>query len=98
VRGFGDRFPTEALAQGELDLAIGFFGDSPEGFFLEKLFSERFVCMAGRDQPRFRKRRLLDDYIAARHVLISLQGGGFVGIVDRTLAKTKLKRDVMCSM
>jgi DNA-binding transcriptional LysR family regulator len=73
VRGFGDRFPTEALAQGELDLAIGFFGDSPQSFFLEKLFSERFVCMAGRDHPRFRKRRLLDDYLAARSVVTIAQ-------------------------
>lgn len=68
--------PKAELESGEFDLAIaGFYGDLPEGFIRQKLFSDDFVCIAKNDHPRIKKNNIsLGQYSEEKHILISMQG------------------------
>lgn len=68
--------PKRELEEGQIDFAVaGFYRDLPEGFYQVKLFSDPFVCAAGKGHPLFTSKRLSEDeYFRARHALITLQG------------------------
>src|SRR5688572_22163807 len=93
VRPLGYDLPVQALADGELDLAIGTFLDRAESVRYRELFREEFVCMVRRDHPAIKKRLTLDRYTRANHVLISSPGEG-PGVVDFALEKLGLERRV----
>jgi DNA-binding transcriptional LysR family regulator len=99
ARAFGDELPLKALAQGELDVAIGLFNSVPSPLVAQTLFSDRFVCIGRRAHPAWRGGGLtLERFAAARHLLISPQGGGFHGPVDEALSGLGLSRRVCYSI
>jgi DNA-binding transcriptional LysR family regulator len=68
--------PKKDLEDGSIDFAVaGFFKNLPEGFYQSKLFSDEFRCATGEKHRLFKAKQLSrDDYYAARHALITLQG------------------------
>lgn len=68
--------PKSDLENGEYDLAIaGFYGELPEGFVRQKLYSDDFVCVTRRDHPRVKKNNIsLEQYSEEKHILISMNG------------------------
>lgn len=67
---------ADALASGAADLAIGYFPDlKGAGFFQQKLFDNRHVCIVRRDHPRAGDGTIhLDDYLALGHVVVRPDG------------------------
>ncbi len=59
-----------ALASGEIDLAIGATLRPATKLFVERLFGERFRCVAARGHPRVAKRLTARDYANEAHVLV----------------------------
>lgn len=89
--------PREALETGAADLAVaGFFGDLPDGFYQQRLFTDGFLCAVRQDHPRLAKKAklTLDAYAGERHVLIS-PGGELSGTVDKALKAQKKGRVVV---
>ena len=79
--------PKTALERGELDLAIaGFFGDLPEGFYRQELFTDRFRVIARKGHPIFKRKPTIEDYVAWDHILISPQGD-MKSLIDKSLGK-----------
>jgi DNA-binding transcriptional LysR family regulator len=79
--------PKNALERGELDLAIaGFFGDLPEGFYRQELFSDTFRGIARKGHPIFSTKVTLKDFTAWDHILISPQGD-MKSLIDESLSK-----------
>lgn len=85
-----------AVANGELDFAIGpFVGDS-ERFTRRLLWEDDYWVAARKGHPIFKSACTLNDYVAARHVLVS-QGGDLTGIVDAALAAKNRQRQVVAA-
>jgi DNA-binding transcriptional LysR family regulator len=68
--------PKRDLEEGVIDIAVaGFYRDLPEGFYQSKLYTDRFQCAVGSGHPLFKSKDLArEEYLAARHALITLQG------------------------
>lgn len=85
--------PGDALAVGEVDLAIGHITTMTTGFHRRTLFSEKYVCIASSENPRFRSGITLDGYRAALHAIADNSGMAH-GIVDHALAVRGIKRQI----
>lgn len=80
--GRGDA--VEALAEGRVDLSLGFIWDHPEMISTEQIYEESFL-VAGRPEALPDAPSLdIDTYCAADHILIS-PGGDMRGVVDEKL-------------
>jgi DNA-binding transcriptional LysR family regulator len=92
--------PREELELGKCDLAIaGFFGELPDGFYQQKLFSDGFVSAVRRNHPRLGKRKELSltEFCDERHVLVA-PGGELRAKVDELLAKKKIRRTIVAGL
>lgn len=78
------------LESGEAELAVGFFPDLHRpGFFQQKLFDVRDVCMVRKDHPLVGDRLSIEQFLAASHAVIRpdgrvVEGGNFPpGVQER---------------
>ena len=75
VRPTVGELPKRDLEEGKIDFAVaGFYADLPEGFYKGKLFKDSFRSATRKDHPTIRTRLSVEDYFAAHHALITLQG------------------------
>jgi DNA-binding transcriptional LysR family regulator len=81
------------LADGTVDLAVGFMPHLEAGFYQQKLFDQHFVCLAANGHPRVRERLTLDDLQREHHVQVRTSGTGHA-IVDKTLAREGVERRI----
>ena len=84
---------TAALSDGELELAIGVFGDAPSGIRTEPLWRESFACAVRRGGPAARGALDLERYLARPHLLVAPRGRPG-SIVDDLLARDRLRRRI----
>lgn len=82
-----------ALARGEADLMIGYFGRVPAAHREARLFTEEYVGLARRGHPTVGRRPSVRAWAAAGHVVVSQKPGSRTG-VDRALAERGLSRRV----
>ena len=88
-----------ALAEGEVDLALGYFPRRPAEIALQPLYEESYLVAAAADHPRLARRKTLDLslYCALDHILVSVDGG-LEGMVDAALARLGRQRRVVAAM
>ena len=84
---------SEALAAGEIDLAVGFLPGLSAGVVSKRLFRDRYVCLVRADHPRIGSRITLAQFLAASHVLVSARGSAHE-IVEQTLRNKGLARRI----
>lgn len=83
-----------ALLDGnEIDFAIGGFPDHPARFRSLTLFEDSYVCAMRRGHPLARAALTLEEFVAAKHLLVTLTAEA-TGIVDRVLEGRGLRRRV----
>jgi len=103
------RDPRTLLLEEQADMAVGYFpavmadltaqaqaGESL-GFEHERLFEGEYVCVMRRRHPLSQKPMSLDDFCAARHMLVSFSGRPF-GFVDQALASLGRERRVVVTV
>ncbi len=83
----------DALAAGEIDLAVGFLPELSGGVVQRRLFRDQYVCLVRAEHPVSGARLSLSQFIEASHVLVSAEGSAH-GIVERTLRDKGLKRRI----
>lgn len=83
-----------ALTDGKLDLAIGYFWDTPTAIRLTHLYTESYVVVARKEDPISREPLTLARYCAASHILVS-PSGELSGVVDSALRKRGKTRHVI---
>ena len=85
----------ERVDRGEVDLLIGSFRNPPKRIRRRDLYSDGYVCITRRDNPRLGPdgALTLDAYAAAPHVLVTLAADDR-GIVDEVLGRQGLRRRV----
>jgi len=94
----GDRQKLLALLDsGDLDLVCGVFPEQILWHQTQYLFHEDYVCVCRRDHPTVSNTLSLEDYLAASHLLVSVQEDR-VGRVDQMLAEQNLTRHVTLSI
>lgn len=82
------------MANGEIDLAIGFLPQLEDGFYQQKLFSQRYVVISRKNHPRLQSDRIsIDDYIREMHIDIDAGAGHYH--IENELQNKGLRRNVL---
>jgi DNA-binding transcriptional LysR family regulator len=84
---------SDALASGEVDVAVGFLPELSAGVVQRRLFRDRYVCLVRADHPKIGSRLTLTQFLAATHVLVSSRGSAHE-IVEQTLRNQGLVRRI----
>ncbi len=84
--------------QGEIDIGFHTSEGAPEGLRRRVLFAERYVLVGRAGHPKLKRRPTLAQFCKLEHVIVSPDGGGFVGVTDETLAQAGLTRKVVLSV
>ncbi len=86
---------AEAMAAGEVDLAIGYFPDlKPTQFPQQALFTHHFVCLLRADHRLQGTRLTLGEFLSAQHVVVHPEGRT-QEILDAHLDAQGLRRRVV---
>lgn len=91
-----NREALDAMVQGQIDLAIGYFDFPPNhetSFVAEELYSEHYVLAGRQYHPLFCHELTLDAIAQAHHLLISPYGPNR-NLVDHALHLQGLKRNI----
>jgi len=81
----------EAMASGQVDLAIGLLPQLKAGFFQRRLFVQRYVCLVRQGHPLARKKPTLAGFRQAEHLLVVSAGTGH-GRVDEVMRRAGIER------
>lgn len=88
---------ADALANGQLDLAIGLLPQLQRGFYKRQLFSQRYVCLMRAGHPLAGALLSAEAFEAAEHLRVLAAGTGH-GQVDEALARHGLRRRIRLSV
>ena len=103
------RDPRNLLENEEADMAIGYFpaviagltarGQSGQAvpFETQRLYVGQYVCVMRRGHPLADRPLTLDDFCAARHLLVSFSGRPY-GFIDQTLGAMGRERRVVITV
>ncbi len=97
LRPFTRQAACEALASGEIDLAIGYFWRSTAGITVEPLFEENYAILVRKGHALSRGPLTPQIFAETNHVLVSHEGDA-IGIVDRALEPFGLTRRVVATV
>lgn len=86
-------YASRQLESGSVDLVVTLNWQVPEHLKQKRLFTDDFVCIHGAEHPLARAGLTLDNYLAARHMMISPRGMA-TGPVDEVLVSRGLNRSV----
>ena len=87
----------DALRNGEVDLAIGNLPDLGAGFFMQRLFRDRYVCVVRKGHPLIGERITARQFATASHAIVTPSGWGH-GIIERTLVEHGLEQRITLRM
>jgi len=82
----------EALGEGKIDLAIGYFPDLVQSTIVQQLLYEHpFACLVRKDHPVIRDTLSIEQFLASDHIVVAHEGRS-QEIFERTLKRLNLKR------
>jgi len=85
---------VDALDTGRVDLAVGYFLGMPNWAHQQTLRNTSYVCAVRAGHPDITNGLSVEQFLAARHAMYWTSGSPH-GIVEETLARLNLSRDVM---
>ncbi len=88
----------EAMAAGDVDLAVGLFPDLKAGFFQQRLYQDTFVCLLRADHPRAGDALGVRQFAELRHAVISSAGTGHEAAIARAFAEQRHRPRVTLSI
>ncbi len=81
------------LESGELDVAVGFAAELHTGFYQQRLFTERYACIARRDHPRVRSRLTTAQFLSEEYVALVAPATGY-SLLDKELDRQGMSRRI----
>ena len=82
------------MANGEIDLAIGFLPHLENGFYQQKLFEQYYVVIASKNHPRLSQNKLtVEQYIHESHIDIDAGMGHYH--IENELLNLQLNRNIL---
>ncbi|WP_332742174.1 LysR family transcriptional regulator [Hydrogenophaga sp.] len=85
----------EGLSNGQIDLAVGFFGPLGKQFHQHRLFRERFVYVARKGHPSVKQKLRREQLRDIPHVVGGPQGMEHAAAVQRVLGGSRVKARVV---
>jgi DNA-binding transcriptional LysR family regulator len=85
---------TDAMEDGRVDLAIGYFPDLQTGIHQQGLFDHSFVCLARRGHPKIGKSLDMERFLELDHLVVSAEGRS-QEIFERAMADRGASRRVV---
>ncbi|MEQ8802008.1 MAG: LysR family transcriptional regulator [Haliea sp.] len=86
-------FSVKQIETGTVDLVVTMNWRTPEHFKQKRLFTDNFVCLLRADHPLAEDEISMDQYLSARHMMVSPMGTGW-GPVDEMLSSLGHRRFV----
>lgn len=91
---------AQAMADGPVDLALGYLPGLETGFYRQKLYSQAWVCLAAAEHPHLRGLALTDwgeaVYLAQAHV--GMPVGSSYRLLDAQLAQRGVQRRIVLEL
>jgi len=84
---------ADALAAGDIDLALGFLPALSADIAQKQLFRDRYVCLVRAGHPSIGRKLSLAQFLQASHVLVAAEGSPHQ-IVEQTLRARGLQRKI----
>ncbi|MDV2468401.1 LysR substrate-binding domain-containing protein [Acinetobacter chinensis] len=82
------------MANGEIDLALGFLPHLENGFYQQKLFEQYYVVIASKDHPRLTGSSIsAEEYLSESHIDIDAGMGHYH--IENELLNLELKRNIL---
>ncbi|PSJ23083.1 LysR family transcriptional regulator [Halomonas sp. ND22Bw] len=81
------------MEEGRVDLAVGLIPQLDAGFYQQRLFVQRYVCLMRENHPLAAGDFSRDDFVSARHLVVEARGTGH-GRVEEWLVKSGITRPV----
>ncbi len=81
------------MESGKVDLAIGLLPELKAGFFQQRLFHQRYVCIYRKGHALDKRTLTLAEFSAAEHLLVVSEGTGH-GKVDEVLKRSGVERKI----
>ncbi len=88
------RGEQDAMASGEVDIALGLFPDLKGGFFQQRLYRDQFVCLLRSDHPQAKGSITARQLAEMRNVLITSAGTGHQIALSRAFAHQHHRRRI----
>ena len=88
---------ADELEAGRVDMALGLLPQLKGGFFQRLLFRQRYVCIFREGHALDKESMSLEDFETAQHIVVVAGGTGHA-IVDDTIARRNVKRNVRLSV
>ena len=88
---------ADELEAGRVDMALGLLPQLKGGFFQRLLFRQRYVCIFRKGHALDKESMSLEAFEAAQHIVVVAGGTGHA-IVDDTIARRNVKRNVRLSV
>ena len=85
------------MEEGEIDLAVGLIPQLGAGFYQQRLFVQRYVCLMREDHPLAEGNFSIEDFCAAHHAVVVARGTGH-GIIEEQLAHAGVVRPVRLTL
>ncbi|GGX97084.1 LysR family transcriptional regulator [Litchfieldella qijiaojingensis] len=83
----------QEMEEGNIDLAVGWIPQLGAGFYQQRLFVQRYVCLMRDGHPLAKGGFSREDFTSAQHILVVAKGTGH-GKVEELLAKSGITRPV----
>lgn len=83
----------EAMESGQVDLAIGLLPQLKAGFFQQRLFEQRYVCLMRIGHPLDKKKISVDEFSRADHVKVVASGTGHARL-DEAIERKGIRRNI----
>lgn len=88
----------EAMASGEVDLAVGYYPDiTKANFYQQQLFTHHFACLVRLDHPTIKGKLTLKQFLDATHVVVRAEGRS-QEIFERYLEEQNIQRRIGLSI
>ena len=96
-RSLSRQSALDALSEGEVDVALGYFHGPGENFEVQTLYEETYNTVVHEHHVLAKGRLTINRFCKAEHLLVSI-GGDLRGVVDATLAQSGRSRNVVAAV
>ncbi|MCP1576186.1 LysR family transcriptional regulator [Herbaspirillum rubrisubalbicans] len=83
----------EGMESGHVDLAVGLLPQLKAGFFQQRLFEQKYVCLMRRGHPLDKRKISVEEFSQADHVKVVASGTGHAR-VDEAIERKGIRRNV----
>jgi DNA-binding transcriptional LysR family regulator len=95
VRRIPEQGAKEAMANGEIDLAVGLFPYLKAGFYQQRLYTDKFACIARKDHPTVKDSLSPQQYVDTPHVIVLSTNTGHDAAIEKILLTEHLRRKIV---